>query len=58
VKPNWPITEWNWEKMSVGTDISPRDGARGDLAWHEEAPVGWTSKNRGGDKLRPAPGKG
>jgi hypothetical protein len=30
----------------MGTDISPRDGARGDLAWREEAPVGQTSKDR------------
>jgi hypothetical protein len=40
----------------VGTDISPRDGARGDLAWRGEAPVGQTSKNHGGGELPPRQG--
>jgi hypothetical protein len=42
----------------VETDISPRDGARGDLAWHGEAPVGRTLKDRDGGELRPAQGRG
>jgi hypothetical protein len=42
----------------MGTNISPQDGARGDLAWRGEGPVGRTSKDRGGGELRPAQGRG
>jgi hypothetical protein len=42
----------------MGMNISPRDGARGDLAWRGEALVGRTLKDRGGDELRPTQGRG
>jgi hypothetical protein len=32
--------------------------AQGDLAWRGEAPVGRTSKDHGGDELRPTQGRG
>jgi hypothetical protein len=51
-------TRGNWEKLSVGADISPRDETRGDLAWLGEAPVDRMSKNRSGGELQPAQGKG
>jgi hypothetical protein len=51
-------TKRNWEKSSMGTDISPWDGTRGDLAWREEASVGRTSKDCGGSELWPAQGRG
>jgi hypothetical protein len=38
----------------MGTDISPWDEARGDLAWRGEAPVSCTSKDHGGGELQPA----
>jgi hypothetical protein len=48
-KPNWPTIKQNWEKPSMGTDVSPRGEARGRLAW---LLAGWMAGTVGAELRR------